>query len=394
MIHPKLTQARMLLLIKEPFFANLALQLKLREDPTCPTAATNGSEIKYNSDFIDSLSGPQAVFLMCHEVLHCALGHCTRRGERHPERWNVAADFVINLILQKSGFTFPPGDPITLNDVLTGTQKEGYLLDTSLSDFSTEEIYAKLPTGIPSGYAAFGVVSDPSNSEGEGKGNSEGPALSSQEVAAALDAKWRVALAQAANAARAKGSLPGHLAKLVEDILHPKLPWTQLLRQFVRDLSCSDYSWLHPQRVPLALFDLILPSLKSETCGEIVVAVDTSGSIACDAALLAEFVAELNSILDDVRPSKLTVLDIDARVHSAREFLPGDTVPNQWIGCGGTDFRPAFDHVEASGATPCCLIYLTDMYGDFPREDPGYPVLWISYSDCQKAPFGSVIDAR
>lgn len=382
-MHPKLQNSKLALVLNEPFFAHLMLQLKFVADPTIPTACTNGTHLKYNPAFVDSLSGPQNTFLICHEVLHCALGHVTRRGGRDPEKWNVAVDFVVNLILLKSQFTFPPGSPNTLADLQAGRFKSGYLLDSSLNGLSAEEIYSRLPTscGEAGVVAGFGKVEDPNANPGE----DSQPAPDAAEI----DTNWRVALSQAAQAAKGQGKLPSHLARLVEELLHPKLPWKTLLRQFIRDLAVCDYTWMRPQKGPLAIYDILLPSLKSEACGPIVAVVDTSGSITPE--LLAEFTAEMQAILDDVKPSTLTVIDCDAVIESRTDYHPGDELKPEWRGGGGTDFRPPFDLIEKEGTTPCALIYLTDMYGTFPKADPGYPVLWISYSDVSKAPFGTVI---
>lgn len=390
-MHPKLQQSKMALILKEPFFAHLALQLKFVADESIPTACTDGVRLKYNPRFVDSLSGPQNTFLICHEVLHCALGHVTRRGGRDPEKWNIAVDFVVNLILKKSQFVFPDGDMVTLDDLIKHVDKQGYLLDTKLDGLSAEEIYSRLPATPPNGgrcIAVFGMVEDPNGKPGDGEGDSDEPGGGGSQPST-IEAKWRVALSQAAQAAKGQGKLPGHLARLVEELLHPKLPWKTLLRQFIRDLTVSDYTWLRPQKGPLAIYDILLPSLKSETCGPIVAVGDTSGSVTPE--LLAEFNAELQNILDDVKPSTLTVIDCDADVHSATDYNPGDVMRPEWRGGGGTDFRPPFDHVEKAGIQPCALIYLTDMYGTFPPADPGYPVLWISYSNVDKAPFGTVV---
>jgi predicted metal-dependent peptidase len=121
------------------------------------------------------------------------------------------------------------------------------------------------------------------------------------------------------------------------------------------------------------------------------VAIDTSGSIT--QKLLAEFLAEVQALLDFGRPRKLHLLDCDASIHSAQEFVPGDRIDAQLKGGGGTDFRPVFDHVAEHNLDPAALVYLTDLYGTFPEAPPPYPVLWISYGT-DAAPFGDVLKIR
>jgi len=123
----KLTRAKVRILLEQPFFGTLALRLKLV--PGClPTMATDGSRIVYNAAFVDELKPAELEGTLAHEVLHCALGHHCRRGERDPELWNQAADFAINPILLGNGFTLPAGA----------------LVDPAFNNLSAEEIYARL----------------------------------------------------------------------------------------------------------------------------------------------------------------------------------------------------------------------------------------------------------
>src|SRR5260370_18136678 len=89
--------------------------------------ATNGREIIYNPTFVDEVKPLELEAVLAHEVLHCALGHHCRRGERDPRLWNEAADLAINPILMGNGFTLP----------------DGALFDPSFDNMSAEEIYAR-----------------------------------------------------------------------------------------------------------------------------------------------------------------------------------------------------------------------------------------------------------
>ena len=123
----KLTRGRVQILLTHPFFGTLSLRLKLV--PGCiPTMATDGSRIVYNPTFVDQLKPAELEGTLAHEVLHCALGHHCRRGERDPRLWNEAADLAINPILISNGFTLPAGA----------------LIDPAFTNLSAEEIYARL----------------------------------------------------------------------------------------------------------------------------------------------------------------------------------------------------------------------------------------------------------
>ena len=92
----KLTKARALMLIEQPFFGVLALRLHLAEDNNIPTLAVDGHTIRYNAQFIDDLPPEQIRTAVAHEVGHCVFSHIGRRGSRNPKKWNYAGDFVIN----------------------------------------------------------------------------------------------------------------------------------------------------------------------------------------------------------------------------------------------------------------------------------------------------------
>jgi len=99
--------ARTTLIIDSPFFGTLAMKLKMKIDPTCGTAWTNGTHIGYNPWFIQKLTKRERVGLVAHEVMHCALLHHTRREHRDPKLWNIACDYVINSLLIREGFSLP-----------------------------------------------------------------------------------------------------------------------------------------------------------------------------------------------------------------------------------------------------------------------------------------------
>src|SRR5271157_4274071 len=99
----KLTRARVQLILSQPFFGTLSLRLKLITG-TLPTMATDGSRIVYNPSFVDQLKPAELEGTLAHEVLHCALGHHCRRGQRDARLWNEAADLAINPILMGNGF--------------------------------------------------------------------------------------------------------------------------------------------------------------------------------------------------------------------------------------------------------------------------------------------------
>ena len=106
-IEEKLSRARTQLLLNQPFFGTLCLRLKMVSMPGFPTMATDGRRLVYNPAFVEKLTPGKLEGVLAHEVMHCALAHHCRRGERDAALWNQATDYAINPILISNGMTLP-----------------------------------------------------------------------------------------------------------------------------------------------------------------------------------------------------------------------------------------------------------------------------------------------
>lgn len=355
--------ARTSLLLDQPFFGVLALQLHVREDPSCDTAWTDGRTLAYSPAFVEKLSNDELMALIAHEVMHCACGHPWRRDARDAKKWNIACDYAINGVLDAAGFKLPSGG----------------LIDPNLTGKWSEWIYDRLPD---------------SDNDGNGSGDDSGPNPLGEVRDAPADCDsdgntetdWQQLTTQAAKAAEARGKLPAGMKRAIDQISEARVDWRSLLRRYVQEIVRADYSWTRPN-VRYIAHGLFLPSLRSIACGRIVVAVDTSGSI--DAVLLSQFAGEINAIAQDVQPSSVDVIYCDADVNRVDTFERGDLVTLTPCGGGGTDFRPVFERVD-SDEPPAVLIYLTDLYGSFPDVAPEYPVIWAATTN-GTAPFGDTV---
>lgn len=377
----RITLARTNLVIDHPFFGVLALRLRIVEDNTMPTAYTDGSMIGYNDAFIRSLTMAQLMFVIAHEVMHCAMGHQWRIGARQPERWNYAADYSINPIINdaKAG-----GSGLKLE------MPPDCLFDEKYKGKSAEWIYSHLQDKKNAGgsgqkkgkgKAGGGAGSVPGGCNCDGVRPAQGGDPSESE--------WRVMANHAAAVARQAGKLPGALAGFVEGLNEAQIDWRAAMRRFVQEsaLRC-DYTWKRPNPRYTHIGGY-LPSLRGEQTPPIAVAFDTSGSVSDKE--LAAFITELQSIIDEVQPAAIHFIQCDAKVQSHEELGPEDVLGKVKIsGRGGTRFEPVFEHVEREGLTLACLVYLTDLCGSFPKEQPGYPTLWVSVNK-QRAPFGETI---
>lgn len=359
----RLTKARIRLLLDHPFFGTLISRLPCVEDTSVDTACTNGRCIRYNPNFFASLTDPELVGVLAHEVLHVANGHAWRRGSRDPAAWNAACDLAINHILVEAGLTLP-------QDAMMPLQK----------GMAAEQYYtAPVDEDEGSGPCGDGPASDP----GGCGGVEDAPA----DDAEAMETEWKIAVGQAIEAAKSQGSLPSDLERMAKQIVESCVPWFVLLRDFVERSARNDYNWTRPNRRYIQQ-GIVLPTLLSEELPEIVVAIDTSGSIGQQE--LDQFTAEVSAVLEAYETT-IHVMFADAGV-AHRQTLTRADLPLrlQPRGGGGTDFRPVFDTVNREAMTPACLIYLTDGYGTFPTQEPDYPVLWAMTTE-QVAPMGCTV---
>ncbi len=387
----KILKARSILVLDHPFFGSLALRLKLVENSRLETSTVNGKELFYNPKFIDSLSIRETIGVMAHEVMHLALGHGWRMDNRERKRWNIATDYTINENLIKAGFTLP----------------KCALTDDTYNTMSAEAIYEELEQkeqkqkNKKDGQdqsKSEGQSSGENNNNGDKKekdnGNDPGGCggiepIKDQDEANETKATWQAAVAQAAQ--MSQGKLPADIQLQVDELLNPSVPWYILLRDFVERTARNDYDWTRPSRRYPGL-NVVLPSLISEQLPEVVIAIDTSGSI--DTESLSKFSAEASNVLG-VYDTIIRVIFCDSRIHKERVYTRADLpMKLKPIGGGGTDFRPVFNHIKKKNYTPACLIYFTDLYGSFPEQESEYPTMWLTTTKDKKAPFGVTVNFK
>jgi predicted metal-dependent peptidase len=378
----KLAKAIARTVLDHPFFATLLLRLKLREDREIKTACTDGRQIRYNPDFIDSLSVDQIVFVLAHLVMHVAHFHPLRRTARNLGRFNKAGDYAINGILKEAGLSLLPKA----------------LYHKSFDNLAAEQIYDRLPSGSGDGDGEVQRNDDLEDGDPGGCGGFEdardeyGKPLSKAQRARE-EAEVTVAIQQAAQAARAQGKLPRSLERLVDELVHPVLDWREILRTFIDHTARSDYSWTQPNRRHIA-DGIYLPSFRSNGLKPLVLAIDTSGSIG--QRELNQFQAELNDLLQSY-PATVTVVYCDSEISTTHTITPDQyPVELKTTGCGSTDLCPPFDWAIKNVPEAGCIIYLTDLLGNSPEIDPGIPTLWVSTTKdrdlpaCYQPKFGTI----
>jgi predicted metal-dependent peptidase len=355
---------------RSAFFACLALRLKPVASWDVPTMAADGKTLEYNPAFVAGLAPDELLGVVAHEALHCALGHHARRGNRDPSRWNVACDLAVNGILVGAGFTLPKARLLPGDGPYAGLPPGK----------AAEEYYRLLPQP-PDG--------EPADPDPGGCGAVTDPGAGSPADAADQQATWDAAVAQAERAAAARGDLPAGLARTVAAALHPPADWRAVLREFVSASARNDYSWAHPNR-RFVWRGLYLPGLRSEALGEVVVAVDTSGSVG--PAELAVFGSELDALLGPF-DCTATVVYHDAAVTHVQTWAPADgRLVLEPKGGGGTSHVPVFEWLDREGKQPACVVCLTDLDTEFPSMPPAVPVLWgVVGGNRADPPFGRAV---
>jgi predicted metal-dependent peptidase len=395
----RVRRARSRLVIDHTFFAQLALQLKLESAP-CGTVQTDGRVLRFDPAWCADKSDSELLAVVAHEAMHCALCHPARLEWRNLALAQYAADYAVNPILVASGFKLPP---------------EGLLDDRFPAGTAFETIYRVLaqertprgPSGSGNGDAADG---DRDGESSPGTGNDYGgmgeiiPATAADGSPASkadldeLERRWKVALNQAAMAAKAQGKLPGGIDELISAMQAPQVDWRACVRDWLRRAACNDYSWQRPNVRHLAAGDYF-PSLYTESCGPLLCITDTSGSVTTRE--LEHVCGELNDLLPSVRPEFVDVLYTDTRVAHAERFMPEDwPIKLSVSGRGGTHLAPAWEYVREQGIDPVGAIITTDLELNVSDlgEDPGYPVLVLSTGRAAPIdgplPFGELVKVQ
>jgi len=371
----RLSKAKTALILEHPFVGNIALNMPFELTEDIPTAATNGERVMFNPDFCEERSDEELKFLVAHECMHPMLEHPFRRQDRDIRVWNQAGDYVINQLLV---------------DENMGKMPEGGLYDIDVwnkGGGTTDGIYKILPKEGPSDDSNGGI-----GSVGKGGGDPLDQCLDAEGGQAENEqraSEWKVKVAQAAQAAKMMGKMSAGLERFVGKVLEAKVDWREVLQRFVEKCKDDTRSWARPNRRFLAQ-GLYLPTSSGEAMGELVVAVDCSGSI--DEDTLNQFAAEVLTIKEDSNPSCIHVVYFDSEVCHYEKFTRDDELHIEPHGGGGTAFSPVFDYLNKHGIDPIACVFLTDLYCDDYGDEPSFPVLWVATDkDKTDAPFGEVV---
>ena len=366
----KLTTARIGLLLKAPFFGQLATRMTLTNaDEWCGTAATDGRKFYYNSEFVNNMPLKQLEFLVGHEILHAVYDHMGRRGDRMPRLSNIAADYCVNQDLVEQRI----GEKISVVPIL---------FDNKFRGWSYEEVYDYLYENsdkIDISQLEKMILDEHLDEDGDGEGDQEGsgkPKISKEEAQQIRD-EIKGAVISAAQAAGA-GNLPAGVKRLLKDITAPVIGWKELLQQQITSVIKNDYTWARPSRRGWHL-DAVMPGLKPGEMIDICIAMDQSGSISEEDS--KAFLGEVKGIMEAFDEYKITLWCFDTEVYNVKTYTSDnieDIENYEPMGCGGTDFMVNWEFMKQENIEPKKFIMFTDgMPGGEWGDEQYCETVWI-----------------
>jgi len=356
-------------------FAGVLSVGKVNFTEDLPTAATNGRDVMYNPKFIDTLNDKELNYVVLHEALHKVYQHMhlwKKLWKENPMLANMAADYVVNYAIHEADA-----------DSEIAKRPDSALFDMAYKGMTTKQIFDMLKKD--SNFVKQQAGHDTHDWEGA-------EALSDDEVketAKQIDQALR-------QGEIIRGKMQGNKNRAVNEILEPKVNWREQLREFVNS-TCKNKdrtSWKRPHKRFIG-HDIYMPSMIGESIGQVVVGIDTSGSIGQKE--LNEFLSEVVAICDDVSPSSIELLYWDTAVAGHETYNQGDykalVQSTKPAGGGGTHVGCVNQYIQDKRIEPEAVIILTD---GFVEDDWGgnwgcTPTLWAVTNKYNTSPHGKTI---
>tara|TARA_A100001011_G_scaffold377597_1_gene441445 strand:- start:198 stop:1406 length:1209 start_codon:yes stop_codon:yes gene_type:complete len=362
--------ARVGLLLRHPFFGNMATRLKVENcDAWCPTAATDGKHLFYNTQFFNALSNKEIEFVIAHEILHCVFDHIIRREDRDPEIYNIACDYIVNNTLVRDKI----GDPVKMIPIY-----QDWKYDNWQSEAVYDDIYEKAKENGKKFLEQMGQLLDehidwekkPGQSKkGKGGKDKQRPYYTKDEMKKIRDQvkENMISAAQSAGA----GNVPAEIERMIKELTEPKMNWREILRQQIQATIRNDYTFSRPSRKGWHT-GVVLPGMNFDQQIDCAIAFDMSGSIGDDQA--KDFLSEVKGIMDEFKEYNVKLWCFDTAVYNEQDFssTDGEDFSNyQPIGGGGTEFMCNWEYMKEHDIQPKKLIMFTDGYpfGSWGEDD-------------------------
>jgi len=348
------------------FYATVCLSLDHVWSDMNTTAWTDGTTCGYHPGFFMGCTEPQRIGLILHETLHVAYLHMLRGHGMDQQRFNKAADYVINLIIIDAGFELPPGA----------------LIDECYRGMSVEEVYRMLPVE-PADPNFMLDICPPGDAEGKAETQRK---IDDILIQAAIQTKL-VKLSDGS-----QGLVPGDMQRYVNKLINPVIPWHKYLARYMSNFRKSDWSYRRPNRRYMP--DYYLPTQTTEAICDVVNFGDLSGSV--DQPLIDAYMSESWAIQKNLRPQSMKFIGFDTKCHEPVEMANiNDFRKLPLMGGGGTRIAPCM--AWCAEHKPTFAIVFSDGYFELgwrtkPGINPGIPIIWVIVDHPQfKADFGKVI---
>ena len=390
--------ARVGLLLRHPFFGNMATRLIVKNcDDWCPTAATDGRHLYYNTQFFNAMSNKEIEFVIAHEILHCVFDHITRREDRIPILHNIACDYIVNNTLVRDRI----GEMVKLVQCYQDFKYEGWMSEAVYDDLFKQaeekgQEYLKQLGDLLDEHVDWEEAPEGESKGTKGKDGKDGkegkgrPTYSKEELKKIRDEikENMISSAQAAGA----GNTPAEVQRIIKELTEPKMNWRELLRQQIQSTIRNDYTFSRPSRKGWHT-GAILPGMNFMDTIDIAIGLDMSGSIGDHQA--KDFLGEIKGIMEEYKDYNIKLWTFDTAVYNEQDFSADggeDLLSYDIQGGGGTDFMTNWEYMKEHNITPKKFIMFTDGYpfGSWGDEDYCETVFIIHghHDKNTKAPFG------
>ena len=393
----RIITARIGLLLRHPFFGNMATRLRIvAADEWLGTAAVDGRNLYYNTQFFNAMNNKEIEFVVAHEILHMVFDHMGRRDDRDPMIYNISADYIVNNTLVRDRIGTIPSivqcyqdfkyeewtSEAVYDDLFEEAKKNGEEYLKQLGEMLDEHLDMDGDDGD-------GDAGEEKDSNGQGVSKSK-PKFSNDEIKKIKD-EIKEATINAAQSAGA-GNTPAGVQRIIKQLTEPKMNWRELLQQQIQSTIKNDYSFSRPSRKGWQT-GAILPGMNFDQTIDICIAIDMSGSIGN--AQAEDFLGEVKGIMDEYKDYNIKIWCFDTEVYGEDDFTAEDgreITEYEIKGGGGTDFMANWTYMKEHDIQPKKLIMFTDGYAWDSWGDADYcDTVFVIHSNHDKnlqAPFG------
>lgn len=443
-----MADTRFYMLLKFPFWGRLAMKMDLMFSDKVDTACVRPDMLTiFNPDFWDGMTMGARTFVIAHELCHLAYLHFDRIEDRDPARWNRAGDYMINAMLMDANNSGAPVDngkkaEYKLDMPVDEDGKRMGLLEDRFRDMSDVEIYEILEREDREQGRDGSGQPMPKNGQGQDQQQGGGGGGGQQQQQGGGQGRVRVGFGEAGGdcdfgsmeelkqksedgtgrhvpspseirnelvaavaSAKQRGHCPGAMDRLAAEMAEPQLSWEEIMKNYLDERFRRDPTYQQLSRRTASYNAMIqrkgggvrgvsvpLPSRKPQMAPG-VIAYDSSGSVSNEE--LAQMLGETYEILSHYNvPVRYICADaavqVDEMIESTEEIV--------FKGGGGTSHVPVFDRIfdesHENYEMPKVIICFTDLWTEFPKEEPPCDVIWVNVADgeAQQPPFGMLIN--